>query len=95
MSSPQENVYCFISGKNWKLSLAELASYFDARGWKFEVSEFSRSFFTLKTQTPLDPAIVDDLGGTLKIAIGPTVAVHNSLSYRISCPAKILRTLRA
>jgi tRNA G10 N-methylase Trm11 len=68
MSFPQENVYCFVSGKNWKLSLAELASYFDARGWKFEVSEFSRSFFTLKTQTPLDASVIDDLGGTLKIA---------------------------
>ena len=68
MSNPPKNVYCFISGKNWKLSLAEITSYFDARDFPFEVSEFSRSFFTIKTQTPLDAAVIDDLGGTLKIA---------------------------
>jgi len=67
MSTSPENVYCFISGKNWKLSLSELTSYFDARSCSFEVSEFSRSFFTIKTQTPLDWSIIDELGGTLKI----------------------------
>jgi hypothetical protein len=30
--------------------------------------EFSRSFFTLKTQTPIGASVIDDLGGTLKIA---------------------------
>ncbi|MCW4010859.1 MAG: hypothetical protein NWF05_09610 [Candidatus Bathyarchaeota archaeon] len=63
----EKNVYCFVSGKNWKLSLAEIASYLDARGIKFEVSEFSRSFFTIKTETALDASVIDDLGGTLKI----------------------------
>ena len=67
MSNPPENIYCFISGKNWKLSLAELTSYFDARACPFEVAEFCRSFFTIKTQTPLDWSIIDELGGTLKI----------------------------
>jgi tRNA G10 N-methylase Trm11 len=68
MSSPTENVYCFISGKNWKLSLAELTTYLDAHGCGFEVLEFSRSFFTLQTQTPIGASVIDDLGGTLKIA---------------------------
>ncbi len=68
MSPALENVYCFVCGKNWKLSLAELTSYLDARSCRFEVSEFSRSFFDLKTEKPLDPATIDDLGGTLKIA---------------------------
>ena len=68
MSNPAENFYNVISGKNWKLSLAELTSYFDGRSRSFEVSEFSRSFFTIKTQKPLEVAVIDDLGGALKIA---------------------------
>jgi len=58
----------FVSGKNWKLSLAELTSYFEARGYLFEVSEFSRAFFTVKTPTPLSRSAIEDLGGVLKIA---------------------------
>ncbi len=68
MSPLNDNVYSFVSGKNWKLSLAELASYMNARCIVFEVSEFSRSFFTIKTQTELNASIIDDLGGILKIA---------------------------
>ena len=68
MSPSQENVYCFVCGKNWKLSLAELTSYFEARAYKFEVSEFSRSFFVIRTEKSHAPSIIDDLGGTLKIA---------------------------
>jgi tRNA G10 N-methylase Trm11 len=67
MSTKPENVYCFVSGKNWKLSLAEIASYLEARAVKFEVLAFSRSFFTIKTETALDTSIIDNLGGTLKI----------------------------
>jgi tRNA G10 N-methylase Trm11 len=68
MSTQTQNVYCFVSGKNWKLSLAEITSYFNARKCTFEVYEFSRSFFTIKTETALDASVIDDLGGTLKIA---------------------------
>ena len=68
MSTPTEKAYCFISGKNWKLSLAEITSYLDARDSKFEVVDFSRSFFVIRSRVPLDPAVIDDLGGTLKIA---------------------------
>jgi tRNA G10 N-methylase Trm11 len=68
MSASTENMYCFVSGKNWKLSLAEITTYLNARNYGFEVSEFSRSFFTIKTEKPLDASIIDDLGGALKIA---------------------------
>ncbi|MCW4018693.1 MAG: hypothetical protein NWF00_08485 [Candidatus Bathyarchaeota archaeon] len=68
MSASTQNVYSFVSGKNWKLSLAEITTYLNARGCEFEVSEFSRSFFTIKTKTPLNASIIDDLGGALKIA---------------------------
>jgi tRNA G10 N-methylase Trm11 len=67
MSSLKNN-YIFVCGKNWKLSLAELTSYLDARGFKFEVSAFSRSFFVIKTENPLENSIIDELGGILKIA---------------------------
>lgn len=67
MSIPK-NSYMFVCGKNWKLSLAEIVSYLDARGCKFEVSAFSRSFFVIKTESPLENSIIDELGGTLKIA---------------------------
>lgn len=70
---PTQNVYSFISGKNWKLSLAEIASYFSANSCKFEVTEFSRGYFIIKTEDALMGSIIDDLGGTLKI--GDTAAV--------------------
>jgi tRNA G10 N-methylase Trm11 len=66
MSLP--NVYCFVSGKNWKLSLAEITSFLKARDYVFEVSEFSRSFFTLRLQTTIQSSLIDELGGILKIA---------------------------
>lgn len=72
MSTPNQTTYAFISGKNWKLSLAELTSYLEARNCMFKVTDFSRTFFTLKTEKPLNPAIIDDLGGILKI--GETAA---------------------
>jgi tRNA G10 N-methylase Trm11 len=58
----------FTSGKNWMLSLAELVSYFSARAIKFQVEYFSREFFTIKLDAPLDAAVIGDLGGTIKIA---------------------------
>jgi tRNA G10 N-methylase Trm11 len=58
----------FISGKNWILSLAELSSYFKARAIEFKIDYFSTEFFTLTFQKDLDPKVIDDLGGTIKIA---------------------------
>jgi tRNA G10 N-methylase Trm11 len=58
----------FISGKNWMLSLAELTAYFNAREIKFKIEYFSREFFTLTFEEPLDAQVIEDLGGTIKIA---------------------------
>jgi len=58
----------FISGKNWTLSLAELTEYFKARAIEFKIDYFSTEFFALTFPTPLNPSVIDDLGGTIKIA---------------------------
>ena len=57
----------FISGKNWKLSLAELTSYFKARETKFEVQFFSKEFFVVTFEERIEPSAIEDLGGTIKI----------------------------
>jgi len=86
MSDPTKNVYCFVSGKNWKLSLAELVSYLEARNCKFQVTDFSRSFFTIITEQPLAASIIDDLGGILKVgrvnALIPTELVSEAFIKR-------------
>jgi|SRR5271157_603148 len=60
--------YVFIPGKNWKLSLAELVSFFQARNCFFEVSELTPAFFVISVGKSLDPSIIDELGGFIKIA---------------------------
>jgi tRNA G10 N-methylase Trm11 len=60
--------YLFISGKNWMLSLAELTSYFKARAIDFTIDYFSTEFFILTFEKDLNSSIIDDLGGTIKIA---------------------------
>jgi tRNA G10 N-methylase Trm11 len=60
--------YLFISGKNWMLSLAELTAYFKARALEFKIDYFSTEFFTLTLQKELNASVIDDLGGTIKIA---------------------------
>ena len=57
----------FISGKNWQLSLAELTAYLQTRQVNFEIQKFTREFFTIQTQQPLDLKIIEELGGTIKI----------------------------
>ncbi|MCL1978509.1 MAG: hypothetical protein FWG55_10505 [Candidatus Bathyarchaeota archaeon] len=57
----------FISGKNWQLSLAELTAYLQARQISFEIQHFAKEFFTIQTQQTLDPMVIGDLGGTIKI----------------------------
>jgi len=57
----------FISGKNWKLSLAELTSYFKAREIKFEAQFFSKEFFVFTFEGNFEASAIDDLGGTIKI----------------------------
>lgn len=57
----------FISGKNWRLSLAELASYLKAREIKFGVHFFSKEFFVFNFEETLGASAVEDLGGIIKI----------------------------
>jgi len=57
----------FISGKNWRLSLAELTAYLRARELKFEISFFSKDFFVLKFSHDFEPETIESLGGTIKI----------------------------
>jgi tRNA G10 N-methylase Trm11 len=57
----------FISGKNWKLSLAELTAFLEARQVKYEVLFFSKEFFTIRLDEKFDASVIADLGGTIKI----------------------------
>ena len=76
----------FISGKNWKLSLAELASYLKAREIKFEVQFFSKEFFAVSVEEDFSASVIDDLGGTIKIgevkAKFPTLIVKEAFLER-------------
>jgi len=57
----------FISGKNWHLSLAELTAYLQARQISFKIQYFTKEFFTIQIQQPLDQKAIEELGGTIKI----------------------------
>jgi tRNA G10 N-methylase Trm11 len=64
-------IQLFIPGKNWRLSLAELAAFLDTRGTKFRVHSFSKEFFVVNAEE-FDSSIIDGLGGTIKIGISAT-----------------------
>jgi len=57
----------FVSGKNWQLSLAELVAYLQTNQVVFEIQFFSKEFFVVQTQQALDPAMISQLGGIIKI----------------------------
>ena len=57
----------FISGKNWRLSLAELASFLEDRRINFAVCSVSKEFFVISVEEKVGASIIDDLGGTIKI----------------------------
>ena len=57
----------FIPGKNWKLSLAELVSFLEARRVKFEIIAFSREFFTVDIYEYAEVLDIADFGGIIKI----------------------------
>jgi tRNA G10 N-methylase Trm11 len=57
----------FIPGKNWRLSLAELASFAEARKNKFKVYSFSKEFFVVKIEDDRGFWAIADLGGFIKI----------------------------
>src|SRR5208283_1095058 len=61
----------FISGKNWKLSLAEITAYLSAREIEFSVNFFSKEFFSVELQQNVNIGI-EDLGGTIKIGEAKT-----------------------
>ncbi|MCJ7763017.1 hypothetical protein MUP38_06150, partial [Candidatus Bathyarchaeota archaeon] len=53
----------FIPGKNWRLSLAELIAFLEAREVKFEVCQLSREFFAVSTDDSASALAIADLGG--------------------------------
>jgi tRNA G10 N-methylase Trm11 len=57
----------FISGKNWQLSLSELTAYLQARQISFKVKHYAKEFFTIQTEQVIDPTVIGDLGGIIKI----------------------------
>ncbi|MEM2118651.1 MAG: DNA methyltransferase [Candidatus Bathyarchaeia archaeon] len=67
MLDSEQTDYVFILGKNWKLSLAELVSYLDARNYCYKVSKVATSFSVIENLRLLDKSIIEDLGGTIKI----------------------------
>ena len=61
------NVYVFVPGKNWRLSLAELIAYLEAGNYGFELCEFTPAFFTVDVDGGLGSSVVADMGGIIKI----------------------------
>ncbi len=70
----------FIPGKNWKLSLAELASFLEARKMKLEVDLFSKEFFVVRIEEDSDFEDIADLGGFIKI--GDVAATFSTESVK-------------
>jgi tRNA G10 N-methylase Trm11 len=66
----------FIPGKNWKLSLAELASFLEARKAKLEVNSLSKEFFVVRIGDGF--WTIADLGGFIKIGeVNMTLSTDN------------------
>ncbi len=61
-----------ISGKNWKLSLAEIVAYLKTRQIKFQIEYTSKEFFTLNIEQDVNNVAIDDLGGFIKIGQAKT-----------------------
>ena len=69
MQTPVKTEFVFIPGKNWRLSLAELASFLDSRRTVFAVREFSREFFEVAINLADEFFSADDFGGIIKIGV--------------------------
>lgn len=67
MEKASKNDYVFIPGKNWRLSLAEVAAFMESRGLVFKVNDFSRDFFAVNVEAEPDRFPIDDFGGIIKI----------------------------
>jgi tRNA G10 N-methylase Trm11 len=61
------NTTLFISGKNWQLSLAELASYLKVRDLSFKIMFFSKEFFAVSVEKNIASSSMEDMGGILKM----------------------------
>jgi tRNA G10 N-methylase Trm11 len=69
MQTPTKTEFVFIPGKNWRLSLAELASFLDSRRTGFAVREFSREFFEVAINLAYEFFSAYDFGGIIKIGV--------------------------
>ncbi|MBR9682083.1 MAG: methyltransferase domain-containing protein [Candidatus Aenigmarchaeota archaeon] len=58
-------MYAFVLGKNKELSKEELSCYFETNNIKFKIINEGNDFLIIDTK--IDPEIIKDLGGTLKI----------------------------
>ncbi|MCW4045569.1 MAG: hypothetical protein NWE94_08655 [Candidatus Bathyarchaeota archaeon] len=77
MPSAAQAICVFIPGKNWKLSLAELISFLEARAVKFEVQQISKEFFAASAEDYARAIAIDELGGILKIGkVNGNFATH-------------------
>lgn len=90
----------FIPGKNWRLSLVELASFIEARRSKFAVHSISKDFFMLSFTEKISASTIDELGGIIKIgdlvANLPTETVRNAfLQKNREAQAQIAQAIAA
>jgi tRNA G10 N-methylase Trm11 len=69
LQTPPRTDYVFIPGKNWRLSLAELASFLVARKIAFTIQEFSREFFEVKVEASVSDLAIENFGGMIKIGV--------------------------
>ncbi len=69
MSKQKTTSYVFIPGKNWKLSLAELSSFFEARKYNFRITDLSKSHFVIAGEESLEGSCINELGGFTKIGL--------------------------
>lgn len=67
MSGSIQTTHVLISGKNWKLSLAEIIAFLEAREIEFEVCQLSKEFFVVRNYKTSNALAISDLGGILKI----------------------------
>lgn len=56
-----------IPGKNWLISLAEIIAFLEARNYKFHIESLSKDFFVFQFGKKIDPSIINELGGIIKI----------------------------
>ncbi len=60
--------YVFITGKNWKLSLAELTSFSQIKQYALRITDLSKSFFAVTAREAIEPSVIDGFGGIIKVS---------------------------